>query len=117
MKELREQYESLIEQEDQLLRQIQTGEVCLFTLLELMYRKDREIDLETAKEITHRIHLYTDDCRRELWQVRCDATEAGKAIRRWGNVDEASNLEQVLSGLAEEEWIGLPFNAHAPQGG
>lgn len=74
MKELRDHYESLIDQETHLLRQIETGEVCLFALLETMYRKDREIELETAREIVRRIHLYTDERRNELWQVRMDKT-------------------------------------------
>ncbi|SDD64495.1 hypothetical protein SAMN02799630_04555 [Paenibacillus sp. UNCCL117] len=90
VEELRNEYELLIEKEDRLLRQIQTGETCLFALLETMYRKEREMDQETAKELIQRIYSYTDEHRSELWQVRmekndtCDTAETREPIRRWG---------------------------------
>jgi hypothetical protein len=74
VEELRDRYESLIEREDRLLRQIQTGEICLFTLLEAMYQKDREVDPGAAKELAQRMYAYTEERRTELWQVRLEKT-------------------------------------------
>ncbi|RKN71858.1 hypothetical protein [Paenibacillus ginsengarvi] len=79
-----EWYEALIEREDRLLRQIQTGEICLFAVLETMYRKDREIDLETAKVIVQRIYGYTDEHRSELWQVRIEKTVLAVQLKQEG---------------------------------
>lgn len=74
VEELRNQYESLVEREDHLLQQIQTGEICLFSLLETLYRKDNEMDLDTAKKLIQHRHGYIDEYRSVLWRVRMEKT-------------------------------------------
>lgn len=50
------------------------GNSVFFALLETMYRKDREMDVETAKAIVQRVYNETDEHRSELWQVRMEKT-------------------------------------------
>ncbi|MEK8129906.1 hypothetical protein WMW72_18545 [Paenibacillus filicis] len=72
MKEKRERYESLVEQEDKRLQQVQTSEALTMVILDYTYERAMDLDLLTAEELLGRVHRYTEELRLSLLHLRLE---------------------------------------------
>lgn len=74
MQNLSEQYEHLVCQEDELIRNIQTCEEILSLLLDYIYKQNLDLRGNTMSEIIQSIHHMEGKMRSDLLQTRIEKT-------------------------------------------
>ncbi|WP_342562782.1 hypothetical protein NST84_24885 [Paenibacillus sp. FSL R7-0345] len=78
---LQDKYESLVEQEDQLLTSLRTTAAYENAIFQITHEQAAEIHLPTAEKIIDKIHEYTEELRLDLLYVRLEKSHVAGMLK------------------------------------
>ncbi|MBW4085843.1 hypothetical protein, partial [Paenibacillus sp. S150] len=78
---LQDKYESLVEQEDQLLTSFRTTAAYENAMFQITHEQAADIHLPTAEKIIDKIHEYTEELRLDLLYVRLEKSHVAGMLK------------------------------------
>ncbi|WP_310551907.1 hypothetical protein [Paenibacillus glufosinatiresistens] len=78
---LQDKYESLVEQEDQLLTSLRTTATYENAIFQITHEQAAKIHLPTAEKIIDKIHEYTEELRLDLLYVRLEKSHVAGILK------------------------------------
>lgn len=78
---LQDNYDLLVEQENQLLTSLRTTAAYENAIFQITHEQAAEIDLPTAEKIIDKIHEYTEELRLDLLYVRLEKSHVAGMLK------------------------------------
>ncbi|MEK4852807.1 hypothetical protein NST04_23350 [Paenibacillus sp. FSL H7-0756] len=79
---LQDNYDLLVEQENQLLTSLRTTAAYENAIFQITHEQAAEIHLPTAEKIIDKIHEYTEELRLDLLYVRLEKSHVAGMLKR-----------------------------------